>query len=87
VQEPGIDIMRKKNSPNNLAEKRSESSNILDKFFKENYEASEEELMPLIEKKAVERELNVEPIYFFKGAVLCLFFCIPFWIFLFWLIS
>jgi hypothetical protein len=81
--------MANKISPNNLAENRSESSNILDKFFKENCEAPEEDLTPLIERKAMERDLckNIEPIYFFKGAVLCLFFCIPFWIFLFWLIS
>jgi len=81
--------MGKKNAPNNLNEGSSESRYILEKFFKENREVPEEDLLPLVEREAVERDLykNVEPIYFFKGAVLSLIFCIPFWIFLFWLIS
>ena len=81
--------MGKKISPNNLAENRSESRNIPDKFFEENYEASEEDLIPLVEKEALERDLyeDVEPFYFYKGAVLCLFFCLPFWSILFWLIT
>jgi hypothetical protein len=81
--------MGKKISPNNLAENRSESRNIPDKFFEENYKAAGEDLIPLVEKEALERELyeNVEPIYFYKGAVLSLFLCLPFWITLFWLIT
>jgi hypothetical protein len=72
--------MEKKISPNNLAENRSESRNIPDKFFEENYEALEE---------ALGRDLyeNAEPFSFCKGAVFSLFFCLPFWITLFWLIT
>ena len=63
-----VDIMEKKISPNNLAENRSESRNI-----------SEEDIVPLVEKEVVEWHLdNVEPYYFFKGAVLSFIFCLPF---------
>ena len=81
--------MEKKISPNNLAENRSESRNIPDKFLEENYEALEEDLISLVEKEVLGRDLyeNAEPFYFYKGAVLCLFFCLPFWITLFWLIT
>jgi len=69
--------MENKNSPNNLAENRSESRNI-----------SEEDIVPLVEKEVVECHLdNVEPYYFFKGAVLSFIFCLPFWIILFRLIT
>jgi hypothetical protein len=69
--------MKKKISPNRLTENRSESRNI-----------SEEDLNPLAEKEAVEWYLdNVEPYYFFKGAVLCFIFCVPFWIILFRLVT
>jgi hypothetical protein len=69
--------MKKKISPNRLTENRSESRNI-----------SEEDLNPLTEKEAVEWYLdNVEPYYFFKGAVLCFIFCVPFWIILFRLLT
>jgi hypothetical protein len=69
--------MKKKISPNRLTDNRSEWRNI-----------SEEDLYPLVEKEAAERYLdNVEPYYFFKGAVLCFIFCVPFWIILFRLIT
>jgi hypothetical protein len=69
--------MEKKISPNNLAENRSELRNI-----------SEEDLIPLVEKEVVEWYLdNAEPYYFFKGAVLCFIFCLPFWIILIRLIT
>jgi hypothetical protein len=69
--------MEKKISPNNLAENKSESRNI-----------SEEDIIPLVEKEAVEWCLDsVEPYYFFKGAILSFIFCFPFWIILFRLIS
>ena len=69
--------MGKKISPNNLVENRSESRNI-----------SEEDIIPLVEKEAVEWYLdNVEPYYLFKGAVLGFIFCLPFWIILFRLIT
>ena len=70
--------MVKQISPNNLAENRSESKYI-----------SEEDLIPLVEKEALERYLDntVEPYYLFKGAVVSLFFCLPFWMILFWLIA
>lgn len=89
MQAPKVNIMNKKVSPNHLAEKKSESRNIPDKFFEENYTALEEDLIPLVETETLERVLygNDEPIYFYKGAVLSLFFCLPFWIILFWLIN
>ena len=70
--------MVKQISPNNLAENRSESKYI-----------SEEDLLPLVEKETLERYLDntVEPYYLFKGAVVSLFFCLPFWMILFWLIA
>ncbi len=69
--------MENKISPNNLAENRSESINI-----------SEEDIVPLVEKEFVEWHIdNVEPHYFFKGAVLSFIFCLPFWIILFRLIT
>ncbi len=69
--------MEKKISSMNLAEDRSESRNI-----------SEEDLIPLVENEAMEWHFdNVEPHYFFKGAVLCFIFCVPFWIILFNLIT
>ena len=69
--------MVKQISPNNLAENRSESKYI-----------SEEDLIPLVEKEALERYLDntVEPYYLFKGAVVSLFLCLPFWITFFCLI-
>jgi len=69
--------MEIKISPNNLAENRSELRNI-----------SEEDIVPLVEKEVVEWHLdNVEPYYFFKGAILSFIFCLPFWIILFRLIN
>ena len=69
--------MKKKISPNNVVENRSESRNI-----------SEEDIIPLFEKELVGSYLdNVEPHYFFKGAILSFIFCLPFWIILFKLIT
>jgi len=69
--------MEKEIPPNYLAENRSESINI-----------SEDDFIPSTEKEALEWYLdNVEPYYFFKGAVLCLIFCLPCWIILFRLIT
>jgi hypothetical protein len=69
--------MERKISPNKPAENRSESINIL-----------QEDLIPLIENEAAEWPFdNVEPYYFFKGAVLGFIFCLAFWIILFKLIS
>jgi len=65
--------MENKHSPNNLYRNTSESRNI-----------SEEDIVLLFEKEVVEWHLdNVEPFYFFKGAVLSFIFCLPFWIILF----
>gem|GEM_PF-1004901 len=77
IRKDTVDIMVKQISPNNLAENRSESRYI-----------SEEDPIPLIEKEALEGYLDniVEPYYLFKGAVVSLFFCLPFWIILFRLI-
>jgi len=73
VQADKVDIMKNKNSPNNLSGNKSESRNI-----------SEEDIALLFDKEVVEWHLdNVEPFYFFKGAVLSFIFCLPFWIILF----
>ena len=72
-----VDFMENKISPNNLPKNRSESRNI-----------SEEDIIPSFEKELVESYLdNAEPHYFFKGAILSLIFCLPFWIILFRLIT
>jgi hypothetical protein len=57
--------------------------------LEENDEGSEEGLKPLVEKEMVERCLYNcdEPSYFFKGAVISSFLCIPFWIILYFLIT
>jgi hypothetical protein len=69
--------MGKMISQNNLAENRSESRNI-----------SEEDFIPFVENEAVEWNAdNAEPYYFFKGAVLCFIFCLPFWVILVSLIT
>ena len=53
------------------------------------YYASEEELMPLVEKETMERNLDHydEQSYFFRGAIIGLFFCLPIWAIIFWLIT
>ena len=57
--------------------------------FEENDEGSEEDLIPLVGKEIVEKCLDNcdEPSYFFKGAVISLFCCIPFWTILYFLIT
>ena len=71
-----VDFMENRISPNNLPKNRSESRNI-----------SEEDIVPMLEKEVMEWHLdNVEPFYFFKGAVLSFIFCLPFWIIVFSLI-
>ena len=71
-----VDFMENKISPNNLPKNRSESRTI-----------SEEDIVPMLEKEVMEWHLdNVEPFYFFKGAVLSFIFCLPFWIIVFSLI-
>ncbi len=57
--------------------------------FEENYDASEEELIPLVEKETVERHLDHydEPSYLFRGVIIGLFFCLPFWAITFRLIT
>ena len=77
VQTGKVDIMEKKISPNKLVENRSKSRNI-----------SEDDIIPLVDKEAAECYCdNVEPHYFFKGAILSFIFCLPFWIILFRLIT
>jgi len=53
------------------------------------YEVRVEELKPLFRKETEEEYLDnyYEPMYFFKGIVYGSFFCLPFWIILFWLIN
>ena len=56
--------------------------------LEENYYASEEELIPLVEKETMERSLDHydEPSFFFRGAIIGLSFCLPFWAIIFWII-
>jgi hypothetical protein len=44
--------------------------------------------LPFVDEKTEEEYLNNpdEPGYFFKGAVFGLFFCLPFWGILIWLV-
>jgi len=53
--------------------------------FEENYYASEEELIPLVEKETMGRYLDHydKPSYFFRGVIIGLFFCLPFWAIIF----
>jgi hypothetical protein len=53
------------------------------------YDASEEKLISLEERETMERDLDhyYEPSYFFRGAIIGLFFCLPFWAIIFWLIT
>ena len=57
-------------------------------FIEGNSEVLEEDLMPFVDERTEEEYIDNydEPGYFFKGAVFGLFFCLPFWIILFWLI-
>jgi len=57
-------------------------------FSEGHYEVSEEDFMPFVDEKTEEEYLDNsdEPGYFFKGAVFGLFFCLPFWGILIWLI-
>jgi len=65
--------MENKNSPNTLSGNKFDSRNI-----------SEEDILLFFENEVVEwHRDNVEPFYFFKGAVLSFIFCLPFWIILF----
>jgi hypothetical protein len=52
------------------------------------YDASEEELMPLVEKGTMEMYLDHydEPSYLFRGVIIGLSFCLPFWTIMFWII-
>ena len=56
--------------------------------FEENYDALEEELMPLVEKETMKMYLNHydEPSYLFRGVIIGLSFCLPFWAIMFWII-
>ena len=58
-------------------------------YFEGHYEAPEGDLKPLVtEEKILEYLDNYdEPGFFFKGAVIGLIFCVPFWGILFWLIT
>jgi hypothetical protein len=57
-------------------------------LFEGHYELSEEDFKPFIDEKTEEEYLDNsdESVYFFKGAVFSLFFCLPFWGILIWLI-
>jgi hypothetical protein len=61
----------------------------LSQFFETKYEAREEDLIPLPKIETEERYLDNydEPMYFFKGVVYGLFFCLPLWTVLIWLIT
>ena len=57
-------------------------------FIEGHSEVLEEDLMPFVDERTEEEYIDNydEPVYFFKGAVFGLFFCLPFWIILFRLI-
>jgi hypothetical protein len=53
--------------------------------FEENYDASEEKLIPLVKKETMELYLDHydEPSYLFRGVIIGLFCCLPFWAIIF----
>jgi hypothetical protein len=57
-------------------------------FFEGQYEVSEDDFMPFVDEKTEEEYIDnyEDPGYFFKGAVIGLFFCLPFWGIVIWLI-
>ena len=57
-------------------------------LFEGHYEVSEEDFRPFVDEQTEEEYLDNfdEPAYFFKGAVFGLFFCLPFWGILIWLV-
>jgi hypothetical protein len=54
-----------------------------------NYEAWEEEFITLVEKETVERYVNnyYEPSYPFRGVIIGLLLCLPFWAILFLVVT
>ena len=58
-------------------------------FFGANIEVREENFKSLLKKETEEKYLGnyYESMYFFKGAIYGLLFCLPFWTILIWLIS
>ena len=60
-----------------------------DQVFEEDYDAREEVLIPFVEKEIVRRYFDHydEPSYLFKGSIIGLFLCLPFWVILFWFIT
>ena len=56
--------------------------------FKETYIDSEETLVSSVKNESIEKisDHYDEPEFFFRGAVLGLLLCLPFWIVIFWLI-
>jgi hypothetical protein len=60
-----------------------------DQVFEEDYDAGEEVLIPFVEKEIVKRYFDHydEPSYLFRGGIIGLFLCLPFWVILFWFIT
>ena len=60
-----------------------------DQVFEEDYDAREEVLIPFVEKEIVRRYFDHydEPSYLFKGSIIGLFLCLPFWVIIFWFIT
>ena len=57
--------------------------------FEETHVASKEELVSSVDKETVESLMDHydEPSYFFRGAIFGFILCVPFWAFIFWLIT
>ena len=60
-----------------------------DQVFEEDYDAGEEVLIPFVEKEIVRRYFDHydEPSYLFRGGIIGLFLCLPFWVIIFWFIT
>jgi hypothetical protein len=60
-----------------------------DQVLEEDYDAGEEVLIPFVEKEIVKRYFDHydEPSYLFRGGIIGLFLCLPFWVILFWFIT
>ena len=60
-----------------------------DQVFEEDYDAGEEVFIPFVEKEIVKRYFGHydEPSYLFRGSIIGLFLCLPFWVIIFWFIT
>jgi len=61
----------------------------LDQVFEEEYDVEEEVLITFAEKEIVKKYFDHydEPGFLFRGGIIGLFLCLPFWVIIFWFIT